>query len=239
MSDLLLDLTACDGDLAVQLLDAGLEQGDHLVRGQHGHDRQSGDEAVVFGLRCGDQFTGPVLGLGATGFGELVDDALGPGAVALAADDLDEAVLLQVLHHRVERAPLDVHVALFAAFTQYRRDLVTVHRALEQRRQYREGQQISDFALCGHSCTSLLAYEYTSTSIRAQALLALQKKRTTPGLRRAGAGCGGGSATSAADGMCGSELMRLLRSQRAGRDVGAALGCGRDEESSTTCVRRQ
>jgi hypothetical protein len=59
-------------------------------------------------------------------------------------------VLGEVPHHRVERAPLDGHVLVLAAGAQLGRDLVRVHRLLDEDGEDGERKQVADPATSGH-----------------------------------------------------------------------------------------
>jgi len=123
-------------------LGAFVEQPGHLVGRQPRHQREPGLERGEVAHRGAEQLGQPVLELGDPGLGDLVDRALGPAAGAAGLTRPDQAVLLQRLDHRVERAVVELDAELLAPAAQRGGDLVRVHRALVQAAQHRQSQRV-------------------------------------------------------------------------------------------------
>src|SRR5262249_30423467 len=102
-------------------------------------------------------------------FGDLIGGPFRLPALAGDIHGLDEPVLLQVLHHGVERTPVDLDGLVLAAVTQGGGHLVRVHRPLDQQVEQRQREQVTDLPpprlpLPGHPATPrirVLVYEYT------------------------------------------------------------------------------
>ena len=106
------------GDGRIQRVQPPPQQADQLVRRQHGALAEGRLEPGVLTLGLADQLAQPVLQLLAPRVGDLVGGPLRLPALAGDIHGLDEAVLLQVLHHGVERTPVDLDRLILALLAQ-------------------------------------------------------------------------------------------------------------------------
>ncbi len=106
------------------------------------NERQAGHERRILLGRRADELGHPVGHLDRAVVGDLVDGPLGPLALPHRAGRLDEALLLERLHHGVERPVVEAHALLLGPAAQRLRHLVGVHGLLVQADQHRQGQGV-------------------------------------------------------------------------------------------------
>src|SRR6476619_1513784 len=134
------------GDGLIQRLEPLPQQADQLVRRQDAALPKRRLEPGVLPLGLAEQLAQPVPQLVTARLGDPVSGPLRLPALAGHLDSLDEPVLLQVLHHGVERTPIDLDGLVLAVLAQLRGHLVGVHWPLRQQRQQRQRHQVADLA---------------------------------------------------------------------------------------------